>query len=280
MSESLPRLASRCAHWGWSDHRYFGHSVFEQLAGHESMMGMSALSVLGRKLPKDCCDVLEDIVCTSTLADPRVWPLKLTRLVASYGSTMPAVAAGLLIQEGARIGPWTTASAAEALAEFHCAIGEWPDDTALVRKVVEQYFSRHKFIPGFGTPYRKVDERLARFEQLMEERHRHTLPHWRTMLAVAAEVRSLKGAEPNIGIGYAAALLDMGVSIPEIGPLATLLLHHMFYANAVEGAHQAPELLRKLPDNHVDYVGVPARNSPRKENGYSFFRWGQAVRTG
>jgi len=94
-------VRTRTAHMGWDEHRYFGRAVFGDLTGKESLTYLMALSILGRELPRDCYPVLDDAACSLTLADPRIWPLKLTRLVASYGSTVPAAAAGLLIEEHA-----------------------------------------------------------------------------------------------------------------------------------------------------------------------------------
>jgi hypothetical protein len=262
---SLPALVvpTRSAHWGWDEHRYFGHKVFEELAGHESFMGLTALSVLGRRLsPEDCC-VLEDAANTLTMADPRIWPLKLTRVVASYGGTVAAAAAGLLVEEGAQIGPWACGRAAGVLAELHAEIGTRQDDAKHVRGVVVRYLERHAFIWGFGTPFRSRDERLVAFRRCMNTRGRHTRPHYRTMEAVANAVRGFRRAEPNIVLALAAVCLDMGLAVDEIGPLATTLMQHMFFAAAVEGARQAPEFLRELPENYVTYVGRAPRASVR-----------------
>jgi hypothetical protein len=257
------KLTTKCAHWGWDDHRYFGYSVFGELTGNESMTGIAALSILGRRLPKECCHVLDDIVCTSTLADPRIWPLKMTRLVAAYGSIMPAVAAGLLVQEGARIGPWTLGGSAKVLSELHSAVAGREQDDAWVLEVVEKYLRGHGMIPGFGTPYRQVDERLIAFRERMCQCGRDQLLYWRTMEAIVAAARSLRHFEPNVSVAMAAAMLDMGIAIHEISPLVTSLCHHMFFANAFEGAKQAPALLRQLPAKLVLYVGRAPRLSPR-----------------
>jgi len=274
-SESI-KLPTHCAQWGWDEHQYFGHSVFRDLAGRESMIGMSALSVLGRRLSKECCDVLDDIVCTSTLADPRIWPLKISRLVAAYGSTMPAVAAGLMIQEGARIGPWIAAGAAATLTELHNAIDGKERDPIAVRNAVDAYLAKHRIIPGFGTPYRDYDERIIAFRSCIQSRKRDELPNWRTMEAVIDAVRSLRQISPNIGLGMASSMLDMGITPAEVGPLATVLVQHMFVANAVESAKQSPELLREMPESHVAYIGVPARTSPNATGRVSFLHTRQS----
>lgn len=266
------KLPTKCAHWGWDDHRYFGYAVFDDLVGHESMIGLSALSVLGRRLSKECCDVLDDIVSTSTLADPRIWPLKITRLVAAYGSIMPAVAAGLIIQEGSRIGPWTIGDAATALVGIHTELANFEQDGALVRGVIERYLETHRVILGFGTPYRSADERLKAFRIRMRRNGRDQLPYWQTMNRVAEAVRSLRRVEPNIAIGMGAAMLDMGVSAVEIGPLMTSLYQHMFFGNAVEGAHQSPAILREIPREYISYVGAARRTSPRASGGVSMLR--------
>ncbi len=256
-------LPTRCAHWGWVDHQYWGHAVFAELAGRESLTGLLALSVVGRRLSKDCCDVLDDIACVSTLADPRIWPLKLTRLVAAYGSTMPAVAAGLLILQTARIGPWKTADAAAVLVELHDSIGGRTDDDSIVRRKVEVFLSKHRMISGFGAPFHEHDERLVALRGCMRTRERDQLPYWRTMDAVARAVLSLRELYPNLALGLAAAFLDMGMTTAEVGPLCTILCQHMFFANAVEGAQQSPPLLRDLPDCHISYVGRAPRISPK-----------------
>jgi hypothetical protein len=257
-------IPTRCAHWGYTDHRYFGHAVFAELAGEETVTGLLALSVLGRRLSKEECLVLDDIATTASLADPRIWPLKLTRLVASYGCTGPAVAAGLLILEGARIGPWSTVKAAEALVELHAAIGGRYDDTDLVAKVVNLHIEKHHVLWGFGTPFRDHDERLVAFRECMIRRRRDRLPYFRTMDAIIDVVRQRRKMEPNMSIASAAAFLDLGLSVEQAGPISFALMFHMFLANGVEGRNPESEVLRELPENRIRYVGKEARVSPRR----------------
>jgi hypothetical protein len=261
---SLPELTqeTRTAHWGWDEHRYFGHRVFEQLAGHESLTGLTVLSVLGRRLSSDECAVVDDVACTVTLADPRIWPLKLTRLIAAYGSTLPAAAAGLLSEQDARIGPWTTAKGAEVLLEFDAAIGSRVDEPETVRAFVKRYLDEHRFVWGFGTPFRGKDERLVAFRQCVRQRDRQELRFWRLMNAVSAEVREQRGVEPNMGIAIAAAFLDLGMTPHQVGSLTSALMQHMFPAHAVEGSAQGASL-RELPAGYVEFDGHAPRSSPR-----------------
>jgi hypothetical protein len=262
---SVPELTqtTRTAHWGWDEHRYFGHRVFGELAGKASFTSLLALSIVGRPLPADCIAVLDDIAGVVTLADPRIWPLKLTRVLASYGSVIPAVAAGLLMEDGARIGPSTTVYAAQALRAFHSEIGDRADDVDLVQSVVNRYLETHPFVWGFGTPFRSRDERLVAFDECMRGRGRDTLPHFRTMHAVAQAVRAARRAEPNMGIGLAAVLLDMGLTPEQIGGLVTALMQHMFFGHAVEEAASPNGPLRELPPAYVAFAGREPRTSPR-----------------
>jgi hypothetical protein len=255
---------TRVAHWGYDEHRYFGHRVFEELTGRESLTSLTVLSVLGRRLSPECCAVVDEVACAVTLADPRIWPLKLTRVIASYGAALPAAAAGLLVEEGARIGPWAGVQAAKLLVALREEIGTRAGDTPFVREVVHRYLAEHHFVWGFGTPFRERDERLVAFRACMRRRGRDTLPYWATMEAVAPVVREARQAEPNISAAFAATFLDMGLDPYQVGALASSIMHHMFVANALEGAAE-PGPLCQLPDASVRYVGRKPRSSPRAE---------------
>jgi hypothetical protein len=259
-------VKTRTAHWGWDEHRYFGKAVFAELTGKQPLASLVALSVTGRLLPPDCVGLIDDAAGALTLADPRVWPLKLTRLLASYGATMPAVAAGLLMEEEARIGPWACVHAAHTLQELHAVIGERAEDPASVREAVTAFLRPRTFVWGFGTPFRAYDERLVSLREHVVRRGRDRLPYYRTMSAAAEVVRELRKTEPNLGIALAAVFLDMGLSPREIGALVACLMQHMFFAQGVEGARQADPELRQLPDASLKYVGRPARTSPRAES--------------
>ena len=261
---SLPELRheTHTAHWGWQEHRYFGHRVFDELAGRETLTGLTVLSVLGRRLSGDGCSVVDDAACTLTLADPRIWPLKLTRLIAAYGSTLPAAAAGLLSEQDARIGPWTTAKGAELLLAFDAAIGARVDEPEFVRGLVKAYLDEHRFVWGFGTPFRGQDERLVAFRSCIQQRARHSLRFWRLMDAVSVVVREERGTEPNMGIAVAAAFLDLDLTPHQVGSLTSALMQHMFLAHAVEASAEGASL-RELPTAYVDYVGHAPRVSER-----------------
>jgi hypothetical protein len=263
--EPLERMEpTRVAHWGYDEHRYFGHRVFEELTGRETLTSLTGLSVLGRRLSSECCAVIDEVTCVVTLADPRIWPLKLTRVIASYGAALPAAAAGLLVEEGARIGPWAGVQAAKLLVALREALGERAADVSFVREVVHRYLAEHHYVWGFGTPFRERDERLVAYRGCMRRRGRDTLPYWTTMEAITPVVREARQVEPNISAAFAATFLDMGLEPYQIGALASSIMHHMFVANALEGAAR-PGPLRQLPDECVRYLGRAPRSSPRAD---------------
>lgn len=259
-------VKTRSAHWGWEEHRYFGKRVFGELTGQESLSGLLALSVVGRLLPPDCVGLIDDVAGAVTLADPRIWPLKLTRLLASYGSTMPAVAAGLLMEEDARIGPWACVHAARTLLALREELAENADHPDRVRESVMRSLGSRAFVWGFGTPFRPYDERLVALREHVARRGRDGLPFYRLMNATADIVRETRGVEPNLGIALAAIFLDMGLTPDQIGALVAGLMQHMFFAQAVEGAAQSDAVLRRLPDTSLDYEGREPRQSPRALN--------------
>jgi hypothetical protein len=227
------------------------------------MTGLMALAITGRRLTPAQCSVLDDAAVVLTLADPRIWPLKLTRLVAAYGRPLPAMVAGVLCLEQAQVGSWPTANAAVMLAGFHSVLRDRLTDADAVRTAVGSYLEQHRFMWGFGVPFRPKDERVVAFRECIRRRGRHELPHWRTMESIVGAVHTLRKVEPNIGLAIAAASLDVGLDPAEIGPMLTMLLQHTFLANAVEGASQAPEVLRLLPLDYVRFTGRAPRTSPR-----------------
>src|SRR5439155_19551083 len=82
---------------------------------------------------------------------------------------------------------------------------------------------------------------------------------------LCALVKEIRGLSPNIATGVAALLLDDGQRPEDIGRIVTIFTENVFIAHAVEGAQQADARLQQLPDEHLEYVGVPPRVSPRAQ---------------
>jgi hypothetical protein len=254
---------TRVAHAGYTEHIYFDHLLFEDLASRESYSGMMALAVGGRRMTAQEASVLDDVAIILSVADPRIWPLKLTRLVASYGRWIAGVAAGNLCLEGAQIGHWLCGRAAENLVDLGDLIEAEKGRADAAERALETLLQREKSLVGFGVPFRPEDERVVALRKSLQRRGRHTMKHWSTLEAVSTVMMRDRGLPPNMCLGVAAACLDLGFQPAQIGALATALAQNVFIANAFESARQSRGDLRVFPPEHVEYVGTPPRVSPR-----------------
>jgi hypothetical protein len=263
MTLPLPPLPTRVGHAARGENHFFGHAVGRDLAGRETCTGLLALAIGGRQLSPDERSVLDDIAVVMTVADPRIWPLKLARVVSSYGSTLPAMAAANLCIERALIGHWTSGTAAALLVRLRESIHGAVDDAAAVRREVESALASGERWMGFGVPFREHDERVAALRRCLEQKGRVKLPYFRLLDTLAGAMLELKGLRPNIGGAVAAACLDLGYAPREISLLSVALGQADYLANAVEGAAQMPAVLRNLPAEVIRYVGPGPRESPR-----------------
>ena len=254
-------LRTRVGHAEWGENRYCGHAVGAELAGSETIAGLIAMAVTGRRLPPEERAVLDDIAVAMTVADARIWPLKMVRLVASYGSSLPAMAAANVCLEEAFVGHWTSGEAATLLSTLRA---EAPEATVeAMRGPIGRRLAAGVRLIGFGVPFRPDDERVRMMRECLTRRGREKLPHWRALEAAGGAARALRGLEPNIGLAVAAACLDLGFTPRQIANVSVALGQTDYLANAVEGAEQRPAVLRRLPDACVQYVGRADRASPR-----------------
>jgi len=259
---TLGAIATRVARAGFNDHRYFGYSTLTELLGRETCTGLNAMAVSGRRFDGVERDVLDELSVIMSVADPRIWPLKLTRVVASYGGTLAAFAAGHLCLEGDLLGPWSTLYAAQLWSDLREAVGD-VDDTARVEAEITATLARTQWLVGYGVAFRATDERLDALRRRVESRGWQTRAHWQIQEALSRRVQRERGLSPNIAAGASALLLDMGFSVADVPAMMIALMQNNFVANAVEGARQAPAVLRSLPVDTATYVGEPPRESPR-----------------
>jgi hypothetical protein len=261
-------LPTRVGHAEWGDNRFRGYSVARELAGHESASGFLALAISGRRLTENERSMLDDVVSVLTAADPRIWQFKLIRLVSAYGGCSPGVAALTISLEDASIGHHVTGSAAEMLLRLRDEASLGGDDAAEVDDAVLEQRCRQMFADngrpsGFWVPFRPRDERVDLLAERVAALERHRLPYWRLFEKVADMFWRIGSVRPNIPAALAAVSLDMGFTPAQIGPLMTALGAPAFWANAFEGAAQAPRCLQALPRDNVRYVGPAPRLSPR-----------------
>lgn len=261
MSERL-LLGTRVAHAYYDDHEFCGKRLYGELVGRERFVGLIARAIDQRlELDEVALSVLDDLAVITTVADPRIWPLKIIRVVSSYGAIYPAWAVANLCLEGARIGPDACGRAGASLVALRSEL-EALDDTAFA-EALDRRFPAMLPPVGFGVPFRDEDERVTAVHASLVAHGRDRLPWWSFFQRVAKVLLARRRFAANIGSAFSSAVLDLGFGAEAIGPLATALVQAAFLANAVEGAAQAPRVLQKLPLEHVAYEGVPARVSPR-----------------
>ena len=269
--EPLEPLATAVGHAGWGENRHFGFDVGRELVGRESLSGLLALAVCGRRFSAGDQGLLDDVAAAMTVTDPRIWPLKLTRVVSSYGRCLSAVAAVNICIERALVGHWTSGDAAALLLEIDYRLRaldhppQQEDDTQdepLVQLLAKLIAKRGRLM-GFGVPFRDEDERVVLVAAAVERRGRRQRRYWQLLERVSKVMRRVHAVPPNIGLAVGAVCLDMGMTPEQTSRISVALGQNVYLANAIEGARQAPKVLQRLPSDRVDYQGRALRRSPR-----------------
>ncbi len=258
-----PHLPTRVAHAGARDHLLRGCSIFNEIVGKRSLMQANVFAITGRWLDASDAGLLEDLAAVLIGADPRIWPNKVVRLLSAYGSSAAGIAAGELLLDGAWLGFRVGGAVARLLQEVRRRMGPQGDDSTLLQ-VLRALRKERRFLPGFGVAFRDRDERLERLVHAVRARGADGRPWWRLLEAIRG-LDDPRLPPPNIGLGGACILLDLGFDPVELEEVAAFLGEVNFRANAAEGAAQAPEVLRHLPEAFIDDRCTPPRRSPRAE---------------
>lgn len=253
----MNRLQTRVGKAGWGDNRFRGHAVYAELLGNTTLSQLLALA-LGVELDADEGAFLDELAVSSTLADPHIWPLKLTRVAGAYGgSLMTGLASGLLATDGPLMGAGAVGPAAEWL---HQLVQAKP--RAEIQSEIRAVLAAGGRLPGFGVPARRVDERVTAIVSRVEARGRAELPHWAAWAAVIEETRK-RSLEPNLASAFSAAVLDLGFPPNRAAAVMHLCLLACFLGNTVEGVDQHPEQLQRVPSEDLQYCGPARRSSVR-----------------
>jgi Citrate synthase, C-terminal domain len=258
----MDSVVTHVGHAVFGENKFRGYGINADLAGHDGWASAFSLAIGGPRLDRADSDVVEDMCVCCLAADPRIWPLKITRLVASYGAVMPAFAAGHLCLEGALVGPDGVGRAAATLAHWYDQLGDDAEDMEAVRRHVDAMLAQGR-VAGFGVVFRGRDERVEAITECVEKRGRESGRHWRLAVAIDRVMVERGKVQLNGAMASAAVLLDLGFSAPQIRLLMATYLDICFYANAMEGAEQKSAVLRALPREAVEYVGRAERLSPR-----------------
>jgi hypothetical protein len=189
--------------------------------------------------------------------------MKMVRLLSAYGGTVAGIAGGYAGAEDAAVGAWTACLGARLLLRVERELDGEQDEPEAIEACVARLRRARAVMHGFGIPARPVDERFEALKRCMHDFGAATGRYWRLLEAMDAVTRRSLKTPANIAGGVAAACLDLGLTPEQAGTIGIMVTLPAFIASAVEGAQQAPQVLRSLPLEHVSYVGVAARSSPR-----------------
>ena len=193
--------------------------------------------------------------------DARVWPLKMTRTLASYGNPVAGFFGAQLANASDRMGPGTATPSAHSLTWIAAQVGPEGDDAAVADAVARHLAERGR-IAGFGVPFRAEDERLVALRSMIARHPAVRRPMWRMFLRVEAVMRAKEQLPPNIVMALAALLLDLGLPAQRAGMLLTMMMAPTFSAHALEASEQDGPLLQELPAAALEYQGAAPRRSP------------------
>lgn len=257
-----PTVRTRVAQFDYDDNRFCGYSIRDELAGKSGYWTTISLALGGPRLTPDQERVLDGLATAAVNADPRVWPLKVTRLLASYGSSAMGIGGSFIALGGGFVGAPAIEGAARLLTQL-AEVERTGGRTAVEREVLDR-IARGQRLMGFGVPSRERDERVVAAAGLIEQFQLDQGRHWQLMLVIeGVAVTQKETLRLNIGAASSAIFLDLGFTVTQIGTLAALMLLNNMVANATEGAEQKSPLLQEFPRDYVRYEGPPDRSSPR-----------------
>lgn len=257
-----PSFPTWVGHAGSEEHHFLGLRVYRDLLLRSTPVGLTALSILGRELDDKTLRLAHRMSEVFSIADPRVPPLFITRIVAGEGRPTTGVACGLMAFASGRIGPGIAGAVAQMLLDLHRELPGERTERQLADWLEDRKRS-NKALPGLGIPFRGRDDRVVAMNRAMEAEGHHG-PYWETCLALQAVSERAIGLPPNITLCYGAICLDMGFDPMGAQLFANMLSIHCFTGNAVEAERQRDEVVRRLPPEHVRYVGAGPRQSPRR----------------
>lgn len=237
------------------DNRFLGKSVFEDWATMLSSPTEAVMAALGVEVNAENAEAFRLIALCGMSPDARVWPLKLTRLLSSWGDAVAGFFGAQLVTAGRVMGPGAAGGAAQMLSWFDAHLGAEPSAPEVAEALATWKRERPGPLQGFGVPFRPVDERRAAMIKLSHGRPVSKRRFWQLHLRLA---EALPTVPPNVALCFAALLLDSGVPPEHCGLATSLLMSHVFLAHAIEGS-KTDGAVNEWPVSALEFHGTPAR---------------------
>lgn len=200
------------------EHLLRGRALYGDLLGKRSFFQVAALAIAGVELDRRDADLLEQLGVTTQLADPRIWPLTVTRRIASAGGSLGrSVVAGLASLCTPHMTALPVAGFMRFLDGLELASGRCGVDAA-VAGVLE----RGEIVPGAGRPVLRGDERVPRQLDLARRYDRFDGPSMRLARELDEVLARRKGVRVNSAGFQGAIMRDMGFKPDAAGAFCLL----------------------------------------------------------
>ena len=148
-------------------------------------------------------------------------------------------------------------------------LGDDVDDPEAIGRLLDELLAKGR-IAGFGVAFRGRDERVVAMKECLKRRQRDGGTYWRLIMLLDATMQDKKKLHVNFSMATAAILLDLGYEPRQVTLIMSTFLDVCFYANVLEASEQRSDVMQRVPDSCVEYVGREPRLSPRaKRNGRS-----------
>lgn len=250
-------IQTRAGLIGHDDNRFLGRSVFGQFVYEVQSPSDAMAAAMGIPLNPENREAIRLVALATTSPDARVWPLKLCRLLSSYGDPVAGFYGAQLVSAGPIMGPGAAANAAAGLDFIARRLKEGEELGAAV--ATWKGLNRGR-LGGFGVPFRAEDERLVALRPLIAGSSLEQRPFWKLSLRL---IEGMAPEVPNVALAVAALLLDSGVTHKHCGMALSVLMTHVFLANALEASETDGAALYRLSAEVVEYAGAGPRVTGR-----------------
>ncbi len=212
------------------DHAVRDRLLFGELLGKKRFFQMAAFEIAGLDLGERDAELLEHVGVATQIADPRVWPLGVTRRIAAGGGSLAhATLGGLAALCTERMAVLPVAGFMRFLDRVTA------EQTAgrTVAEVVDDVIARRDRVLGLGRPALSRDERIPPMLALYERFGRRQGASLELALELDAAFAERKGLRVNSAGIHGAVMRDMGFSPDAAGALCLLYFLVPVLAHAV-----------------------------------------------
>ena len=243
------------------DNLFYGRSVKDDIVGKKNLWQILSMAVNGPELTPFQCAFLDAMAGAGLAADPRIWPLKATRVAGAYGDFYMSLGTALVLASDTAVGPSYCEFTARIFLRFDELLRAQPQLTIdeVVSRVKEEQGGR---LAGFGVPGRQEDERYLAISTWFDQNcpgPEYPVRYWTLCQELRPIMERRFGIRPNWMACVVVLLLDMGFDVHQLTSLSLMALFPCYFANAYEGSC-VPEarLPERIDSSLVTYAGKPA----------------------